>query len=81
MGAGAKSLRLSYKSISIPEVFSEPEGKDLFSSLTSHSVGKRLVEKLISNKVSFEDHVATSCDDDVDSTASDGTTDAYRRTG
>ncbi|KAI4909595.1 hypothetical protein J4E90_008293 [Alternaria incomplexa] len=81
MGAGAQSLRLPCKSINIPEVFSEPEGKDPFSSLTSHSVGKRLVEKLISNKVFVQGRIDSSHDDDVDSVALNGTTDAHRQPG
>jgi hypothetical protein len=85
MGAGAEYVPLPCGSISIPEIFSKPSGQDTFLSLTSHSIGKQLVKKLIRDKTFCEDDlrgpqdVASSCNTDIGSTASNGATDTHRQ--
>ena len=87
MGAGVKFVPLPCGSISIPHIFDKPAGKDPFSSLTSHSMRKRFVEKLINVEASCKDeshgfsHLDTHYNCDIDPTTPNDTTDAYRQEG
>jgi len=85
MGAGAKFVPLPCDFISIPNIFDKPAGKDPFSSLTSDSMRKRFVEKLISVDASYKNeshdlsYVDTHYDCDVEPTTPNYTTDAHRQ--
>ena len=83
MGAGVKFVPLPCGSISIPDIFDKPAGKDPFSSLASRSVRKRFLEKLISVEASCKDeshglsYLDTHYNCDIEPTVSNDTTDAH----
>jgi len=87
MGAGANLVPLPCDSISIPEIFDKPAGKDSFSSLAPHSIRKRYLEKLISDKAAYNDdlrspqYVNPRGNGSVQYAASNATTHVLRQSG
>ena len=85
MGAGAVFVPLPCDSISISKIFEKPAGKDPLASLTSHSMRKRFIEKLISVEVPCKDeshglsYLDTHYICDIEPTVSNDTTDAHRQ--